>query len=531
MNEFLIKLKSMLTGSGFQDAENQLKRVKAAADDANRASAKVGRTPAGTSPASPGKAFTADESKAMAATWMKEAMADAEKARASLDKVAESATKTKKSLEGGGSAGGGGGGFLSGITRVAGLATAGIVVGKIMSSQVDKLSEGVKGATENTRALTKGFGDLAGAATFGEAVSQFGQLSGLADNTEASLAKLNSQWGPWTANLLTFGAAFRDMQAAADQQRSVALSGLSAAMYQQAANAEELAADPTNAGRTDDIKRRQEREAERRKAQELIARQKKPADKAQAVIAASALEERYAAEDVALAKIVAAKQEALQLDLQLKQARRDGNIQEEARLKWVIAYNDALKQGQAAKMADPYAFARDTANQTMPGAAENTKIFEETQAAIEKARQEGLAREAEAAAADAAKASKREELDLELQIAEAKASGNDGEVKKLEWMREYTKLLKEAQASGMGDNSYGFATRGANAATTDKAGKPTKPTIERDVFSAMRAIGGARGENYSTQNEILKEARATNQKLQKLIDKQLEERPAGATWQ
>ena len=118
-------------------------------------------------------------------------------------------------------------------------------------------------------------------------------------------------------------------------------------------------------------------------------------------------------------------------------------------------------------------------------------------------------------AADSAAAAKREELELELAIAEARQRGDEGAEAQLKWQKDYNQMLAEGKAAGMTpDEAAGFATRGANAG----AEKPAAP--ERDVFSAMRAIGGARGENYSIQNEALKEARATNQKLDKLLAKE-----------
>ncbi len=127
-----------------------------------------------------------------------------------------------------------------------------------------------------------------------------------------------------------------------------------------------------------------------------------------------------------------------------------------------------------------------------------------------------------AVASAASAAGKRQELELELRLAEAKAAGNEQEARRLEWVREYAKLLREAQASGMGDGAWDFARRGADAGDAATGGKPPKPPVEalaKDVFSSMRAIGGARGESYSVQDRLLVEARKASGFLQRLSEK------------
>jgi hypothetical protein len=459
MNELLIKLKSLLTGSGFQEAEQQLRKVKAAADDANKSVAKVGSTPAGgTKPA--GKMFTSEQSKSIASEWTKQWKAEAEAARKSLADLEGQATQTKAVMESGGG-GGGGGGFLTGAIRAGGLAIGAIAVGKIASAQVDKLSEGVKAATANTREMIKSFGDASNAVTLDAAVSQFDQLSSIAASTQANLAKLNSEWGSWTANLLTGGEAFREIQAQADQQRSGAFSALSGSMARQVGLAQNLAVDPLDAGRTSDLQRSTSREDEQRKLQEILASAKTPDEKLSASNAMASLQEKYAAEDVALAKIEAAKQEQLQIELQISQAKQAGNLLEQQRLEWVKEYTAALRQAQAAGMADPYGFAKDSANARLPDAA-NT--YEDTKAAVEAARQEGLDRQAADAersrqAAEAAQAqSEQDQIAKDLARAKADAGRNEGlydaeqragmaatdsptEQRRLEWLRTYKSEL------------------------------------------------------------------------------------------
>ena len=114
-------------------------------------------------------------------------------------------------------------------------------------------------------------------------------------------------------------------------------------------------------------------------------------------------------------------------------------------------------------------------------------------------------------------AAKREELRLDLAIAEARQRGDEGAEARLKWQKDYNRMLAEGKAAGMTpEEASGFADRSAKAGVA--ADKPAK--AERDVFSAMRALGGARGENYSVQNEALKEARLTNRKLDLLLAKE-----------
>ena len=87
-------------------------------------------------------------------------------------------------------------------------------------------------------------------------------------------------------------------------------------------------------------------------------------------------------------------------------------------------------------------------------------------------------------------AAKREELDLELAINEAMESGNDKLADKLQWQRDYNKLLKE-RLDAEDPDAYGKAIRGANAA---EAG-PIERAKNEVKLSHLARIGGSVGES------------------------------------
>ena len=121
-------------------------------------------------------------------------------------------------------------------------------------------------------------------------------------------------------------------------------------------------------------------------------------------------------------------------------------------------------------------------------------------------------------AQEAANAAAREALDLELQLAEAKASGNKAEVARLEWMRDYNRLLKEAQDAGMGDDAFSVAIRGANAQAPQQQREPYQK-------AGVSVQAGAQAANLAalTRQAVTKPQDATRQvaeNTKRLVERQ-----------
>ncbi len=96
-------------------------------------------------------------------------------------------------------------------------------------------------------------------------------------------------------------------------------------------------------------------------------------------------------------------------------------------------------------------------------------------------------------------AAKREELDLELKIKEAKSNGDDKAAARLEWQKEYNRLLKERQAAGDTD-AFNTAIRGANASIKESQPEKSEDLLEGHVSSLAR-MGGAMGENMQAAQQ------------------------------
>lgn len=456
MNEFLIKLRAIFSGTGLSDAEAGLKRVKAAADEASKSTTKATTAPSAAGGA--GKMFSPQESKDLARSIMAEATAKAEAAEKALRKVEDQAVETKGALEGEGS-GGGGGSFLERLPRIGALALAAIGVGKLAAAQVEKLSAGVKVASDNLKESGKNFQEAANAETVDGAISGLENLLAGADATSAKLKELRQDWGAWTANLLVGGAVFREMEAAAEAQRLGAYSALVGATSRQAGTAADIATDPTNAGRTEAILRANKRAEEMAKLQQALDGAKNGNERISAQNAIDFTKERYAAEDEALGKINALKQSALALELEIKQAKQAGNQVEVERLQWIKNYNAELEKAKATGMPDPYGYARDSANASMPDKAQEWRDFD---VAMNKARQEGLARQyaeedaarekaladekaaakdaADAKIAEAQRASRQQDMELEGRLG---ASRPGREQRDLERLRDYKNALSQ----------------------------------------------------------------------------------------
>lgn len=82
----------------------------------------------------------------------------------------------------------------------------------------------------------------------------------------------------------------------------------------------------------------------------------------------------------------------------------------------------------------------------------------------------------------------REAVDLELQLAEAKASGNAEEAKRLEWLQKYHSELARLRELMPEDEAQNIATRMANASMAADGGSREKRTIERTTATAEGAF-------------------------------------------
>ena len=100
---------------------------------------------------------------------------------------------------------------------------------------------------------------------------------------------------------------------------------------------------------------------------------------------------------------------------------------------------------------------------------------------------------AEQAKRDSENAKKREALELELQLNEAKNAGNDKEARRLEWIKEYNRVLTDARALGVdGADSDSMARRSANAKDGQHHAGPAEHSIARLVTAQMSGASAAR---------------------------------------
>ncbi len=417
MNEILIKLKSMLTGSGLKDTEDQLKRVKVAADDARRSAEKVGSTPAARPAPAPAQSGPTP-------------------------------------------GGSGGGGFLGNVVRYGGMVTGAIAVGKLASAQVEKLSDGVQATTEHLGRFSRAFSEAANAMTVDAAISGFEQLKGQADAVSEKLKNLRQDWGAWTFNLLTGGETFRQMAAAAESMRTGADSALVGAIARQADTAAKIAEDPTNKDRTKDLEKEAKRSAEMEGLIDLRNRAKSPGERLMRQNAIDLLEERNASEDAAQKTMrdardgvvsptsaaswdtseqdraraayqtVLDKRKALDLELQIAEATRAGNTEEANRLRWIQKYKEVLESTQGDE-----GLARRAADAAMP----DLPVYgPEAPSYADKAAQ----MDADRAAAVAASRRSQQAADMELEGKLAASKPGAGR-RQLQWLKDYKTALAQ----------------------------------------------------------------------------------------
>lgn len=454
MNELLIKLRALFTGSGFTDAEAGLKRVKAVADEAAKATTKA--TTAAS--AGGGKMFTPQESKDLARSIMAEAIEKAEAAENALRKVEDQANQTKAALQGGGTSGVSGGGIIGWIGRVGAALAVGIGLGKAASSQIEKTGESVKRYLEIAKDFGQAQRDMANASSFDQIVAGLQHTDAAIQEARKNLEAYRSDWGAWFHDMLN---GWKFSQAMADGIRGMEAKQFSGGLEGANRNLEvqrKVAAVADDPAAIERIRRDA-------RCREAVANLQEQIDKAPSWSSTAISEGKqqmqallagFAAEDDLLNQINARKQEEMRRELEIEKAKRSGNQADFERLQWIKEYTAALQKAKAAGMQDADSFAREVADSKVADTAA------EFQREMEKARQEGLARQhaeeeaarkkalaAEKAAAKAAADAKIEEAERASRLQDMELEGRLGESRPgreqrdLERLRDYKNALSQ----------------------------------------------------------------------------------------
>ena len=125
--------------------------------------------------------------------------------------------------------------------------------------------------------------------------------------------------------------------------------------------------------------------------------------------------------------------------------------------------------------------------ETERGKAAGLSEYEARQAAIQKVMAEERAANAEKARLNA---EAQTTLNLELEIAQAKARGNQEEADRLEWIKKYNDELERARSAGMNEQqASNFAT---NSANTDSEAQQRQQSENRKTFEDELAIAEAK---------------------------------------
>ena len=151
-----------------------------------------------------------------------------------------------------------------------------------------------------------------------------------------------------------------------------------------------------------------------------------------------------------------------------------------------VATANAQATGDTATME---AIARDARidQETERGKSAGLSEYEAREAAIRKVMAEERAAAAERARQNA---ESQQALNLELEIARAKAAGNEEEADRLGWIRKYNDELNRARAAGMGeDQARDFATKSVN---TDSEEKQRQQAENRKSFDGELALTEAK---------------------------------------
>ena len=118
-----------------------------------------------------------------------------------------------------------------------------------------------------------------------------------------------------------------------------------------------------------------------------------------------------------------------------------------------------------------------------------------------------------------AQSAKRKALDDGLALSEA--ASDPKKLAQLKWQQDYEKTLAQAQESGMGENSYNFAIRGANAAMSPE--KPETFQHAAPIADRLSQIGGyntpGQAATDRTMNTIADATKRTAAAVEKLVEK------------
>jgi hypothetical protein len=195
--------------------------------------------------------------------------------------------------------------FQAVATRVAGAfgkvtsVIAGFAIGKIISGQFEKVSEGVSQSTESLKRFSSSFAEAASATTIDGAVAGFKSLNGEAERTAEILSGLKNDLGASVANALLLGQPFKEMAAAADSMRSGAASALRRSLALQAKQSEDLIGVAGDPEATKALMKQQDRERQLAAADARIAGAQNPELRFQLQNAKSYLEEIFRNQDLA----------------------------------------------------------------------------------------------------------------------------------------------------------------------------------------------------------------------------------------
>lgn len=136
--------------------------------------------------------------------------------------------------------------FQAVATRIAGVfgkvtsVVAGFAIGKIISGQIDQMSESVKSATAAMNAFGDAYQSAATANSFEDAIAGYQKLGAQIDRVKASIGEIQGSMLPAFFNWLSGGATTQQLEAAQQSLQVARESALSGALYRQRAAAESM---------------------------------------------------------------------------------------------------------------------------------------------------------------------------------------------------------------------------------------------------------------------------------------------------
>lgn len=191
--------------------------------------------------------------------------------------------------------------------------------------------------------------------------------------------------------------------------------------------------------------------------------------------------------------LIEAREKLIGIERNLARERQRSAEEDEAAAKRRAEYEEEagreIRRLKAAAAGDKQAVAQierrqKIAKETERGMSAGMTESEATQLAIDKV-DAGIA--ADKAERDKQNDKAREAVDLELQLAEAKAAGNDEEAKRLSWLQKYNGELQRLREIMPEDQAQAIATRMANASMAGD-GTPPNRAIERTASNAEGAF-------------------------------------------